>query len=112
MAVHDHKAPARPSAKPDGTLIPPPPDSRNANYLGKTQQAQALTTIDSIAVAVQTLANLLADSDAYANAQSHGLPVEPSRWPLTSVFSDGMAAAIHHLQQYAGMLGREHRVNA
>jgi hypothetical protein len=65
-----------------------------------------LTPRDGIAQVADTLADLLADSEACLHAPHLGWPTEPSRWPFTSVYADGIGSAIHDLCQYPGLLDR------
>lgn len=58
-----------------------------------------------IAMAVYAISRLLADSHAHHHARANDLPTEPSRWPLTSVYTEGLTVAVHYLNEYASLLG-------
>ena len=105
MAAPDHTARIRPSFPVDGTLTSLPDRLRLASAAMPMQRC--LTSRDGITQVADTLSHLLTDSEAYLRAQRLGWPTEPSRWPFTSVYADGLGAAIHYLRQYAGMLSRE-----
>ena len=112
MATPDHTALARPSNPFDGNFTSTPGrPPRSADAVELSQRAYHPDTA-GIAVAVYAISCLLADSDAFHRAQANDLPTEPHRWPLTSVYAEGLAAAVHYLNQYAGTLGHEPRVNA
>jgi len=69
-----------------------------------------LSKREGIGVAVYALSRLLIESAEYQRALDDGKPVGFSSWPLPASYSEGVISAIHYLNQYAKMLGREPRV--
>lgn len=105
MAAPDHTALNRPSSPMGGALIAPP----DRSHVAGTAQfiLNPLTSREGVAQVVDSLAQLLSDNESCLRAQHPGWPAEPGRWPFSPVYAEGIGAAIHHLRQYAGMLGRE-----
>lgn len=104
MAKPDHAAFAYLSNTSADPLAPALPGAVHALGMLESPQRPRPKTAD-IAMAVYALSRLLADSHAHHHARANDLPTEPSRWPLTSVYTEGLAAAVHYLNEYASLLG-------
>ena len=104
MAAPDHTVLIRPFFAMDGAFSSPPSWPRIA-ATGEFTQGR-LTARDGVTEVADTLADLLTDSGASRHTQCLGWPMEPSRWPFTSVYADGIGTAIRYPHQHAGMLGR------
>ena len=104
MAAPDHTVLIRPFFAMDGAFSSPPSWPRIAATGEFTQRP--LTPRDGMTEVADTLADLLADSEACLHTQCLGWPMEPSRWPFTSVYADGIGTEIRYPHQHAGMLGR------
>jgi len=60
-----------------------------------------------IALAINAVTCLLANSDAFRDAQAHDPYTEPGDGPLPPACTDGLYAAIYFLNQYAETLSHE-----
>ena len=104
MAAPDHTALIRRFFAMDGTLTAPSSSPRSAGLWEFTERP--LTSRDGVAKVADTLADLLTDSGASRHTQCLGWPMEPSRWPFTSVYADGIGAAVHDLRPCTELLER------
>jgi len=111
MAKPDHTAPARPSGSPDDK--PTNPLSRPF-YLDAADDPRqhVLAKLGSIAMAINVITCLLANSDAFRDAQAHNEPTEPGHWPLAPGYTEGLFAAIYFLNQYAETLSHDSLIGA
>jgi len=103
MAKPDHTASARPyvsAAKP-------------TNPLGRPFWTQALavepaqripTTLAGITMGLHALARILANNEAFRDAQANYQSVEPGHWPLDAQMTEGLFAALYFLSEQAEAL--------
>ncbi len=104
MAAPDHTVLIRPFFAMDGAFSSLPSCSRVA--AARESTSRPLTPRDGITEVEDSLASLLADSEAHRHAPYLKWPSEPRPWPFAAVYADGIGAAIHYLQPSAGVLGR------
>ncbi|MFC4764268.1 hypothetical protein [Dyella koreensis] len=107
MATPDHTVVARPSVPSDG--YPSNPLGRPfylADTAGHPQQRRA-AQLGGIAMAINAITCLLANSEAFRDAQANSVSVEPGHWPLTATCTEGLFAGVFFLAQYAESLSLE-----
>lgn len=104
MADRDHTARARPSIPPDGNHTDSPGDPPPAGTQGARRR---LSFPLDPALASYVLTRLRIDIERCRKAEASGRPVKPLAWPLSGEFTACLTTAIHCLDHYAGMLGRE-----
>ncbi|SFS18908.1 hypothetical protein SAMN05216570_3848 [Dyella sp. OK004] len=111
MAKPNHTAPARPSGSPDNK--PTNPLSRPF-YLDTTDDPgqHVLVKLAGIAMAINVITGLLANSDAFRDAQAHDEPTDPGHWPLAPGCTEGLFAAVYFLNQYAETLSHDSLIGA
>ncbi|GGA24880.1 hypothetical protein [Dyella nitratireducens] len=107
MAEPDHKAPARPSGLPDNPFTRPtgnPPDAVDDEEIVQLEIGSAIACIEQVKLVIRCL---LADSDAFDEAVTSGLSVQPLSWPLPASTYASLLVAIHFLDECAAMLRYE-----
>ena len=104
MAIRDHKARARPSVPPDGTLTA---SSGRPHAAGAQGTPRRLSFPLDPALASYALTRLRIDMEAHRAAEASGRTVKPLQWPLCSEFIACLTTAIHCLDHFAGLLGHE-----
>jgi len=109
MAVHDHTAPARPSRPTDDTFTARSTAGSPAS--GSTPSLR-LSTLDDIALAHYALAQLWFEDERFRVAREMHIHAEPMAQPLAPLFKEGVSIAIRCLEQYAGELAAQRKVNA
>jgi hypothetical protein len=109
MAIRDHTGRIRSSVPPDDTLTPLPRAS--SSKATAWPEASRHHSRGDIALAVLALTRLRVDSEQCRHAQELGFPCRPLPWPLPAATTANLGTAIHCLQQYARLLGDEHRVS-
>jgi hypothetical protein len=102
-------------AKPDHTVSARPDEllGKSTNPLGRpfwtqtiaddTEQS-AFATLAGMTMGLSSLARILANSEAYREAQKHNQSVEPGYWPLDAQVTEGLFAALYFLSEQAEVL--------
>jgi hypothetical protein len=101
----DHTASARPSE----------PHGKSTNPLGRPfwthsviddASESAAATLAGMTMGLSALARILANNEAYREAQKSDQDVEPGYWPLEAQVTEGLFAALYFLSEQAEILGQ------
>jgi len=105
MAVHDHKAPARPPFHPLGDAFAAPSVASRPVVAAQASSSH-LATLDDIAIAIFALSRLQHYCERCDQAPVRLCSAGRVDWPLPPMFAEGVSTAIRCLQQYAEALDR------
>jgi hypothetical protein len=107
VAKPDRTAPARASVPSDDFPTNPLGQPFFLGEAADEPQQRRQAQISGIAIAIHTVTCLLANSDAFRDTQTQGMPTEPGHWPLSATHTEGLFAAIYFLSQYAESLSNK-----
>jgi len=107
VATPDHTAHTRSSVPPDDKPTNPLGHPFFAEETAAEPRQRLAAKHNGIAMAINTITCLLANSDTFRDTQAHGMPTEPGQWPLGALHTEGLFAALYFLSQYAESLGHE-----
>jgi len=72
--------------------------------LAHTPKERLNATLAGIAMGIHTLARLLANNEAFREAQASSTTTEPGHWPLDEPLTEGLFAALYFLSEQAELL--------
>jgi len=104
MAMHDHKAPARPAANTEAHSTNPLGRPCWPLCLAEDARQQGAAKIAGLCMGIHALTRILANSEAFRDMQTNCTPVEPGYLPLAADLTQGLFAALYFLGEQVALL--------